>query len=96
MRLATARSSTSPNTVYTSSNANQSLSSTSRPTLQVALSNGNAAVIRELDEERGFVVLDANHPFAGSDLQLAVKLMGIEDNPDTGSGPGAGPGVAEA
>lgn len=79
-----------------SSNANQSLSSTSRPTLQVALSNGNAAVIRELDEERGFVVLDANHPFAGSDLQFAVKLMGIEDNPDTGSGPGAGPGVAEA
>jgi FKBP-type peptidyl-prolyl cis-trans isomerase 2 len=48
------------------------------------LSNGNAAVIREVDEEaeEPFVVIDANHPFAGSDLQFAVKLMGIEDKPE--------------
>jgi len=26
-------------------------------------------------------VLDANHPFAGADLQFAVKLIGIEDKP---------------
>jgi len=39
-------------------------------------------VIREMDEEEGFVLIDANHPFAGADLQFAVKLTDIEDNPD--------------
>jgi FKBP-type peptidyl-prolyl cis-trans isomerase 2 len=52
------------------------------PGATVALSNGNAAVIREMDEEEGFVLIDANHPFAGADLQFAVKLTDIEDNPD--------------
>ena len=52
------------------------------PGATVALSNGNAAVIREMNEEAGFVLIDCNHPFAGSDLQFAVKLVGIEDNPD--------------
>ena len=52
------------------------------PGATVALSNGNPAVIREMSEELGFVMIDANHPFAGSDLQFAVKLVGIEDNPD--------------
>lgn len=48
------------------------------------MSNGNAAVIREVNEEatEPFVVIDANHPFAGSDLQFAVKLVGIEDKPE--------------
>ena len=52
------------------------------PGATVALSNGNPAVIREMSEDAGFVMIDANHPFAGSDLQFAVKLVGIEDNPD--------------
>ena len=52
------------------------------PGATVALSNGSAAVVRELDEDGEIVILDANHPFAGSDLQFAVKLVGIEDNPD--------------
>uniref|UniRef100_A0A7S0SGF2 peptidylprolyl isomerase n=1 Tax=Mantoniella antarctica TaxID=81844 RepID=A0A7S0SGF2_9CHLO len=52
------------------------------PGATVALSNGNAAVIRDVDEEGEVVILDANHPFAGADLQFAVKLMKIEDKPD--------------
>ena len=54
------------------------------PGATVGLSNGNAAVIREVNEEAAepFVVIDANHPFAGSDLQFAVKLVGIEDKPE--------------
>lgn len=52
------------------------------PGATVALSNGNAAVIRDVDKDAETVILDANHPFAGSDLQFAVKLMTIEDKPD--------------
>jgi FKBP-type peptidyl-prolyl cis-trans isomerase 2 len=52
------------------------------PGATVALSNGNAAVIREVNEEAEVVILDANHPFAGSDLQFAVKLVKIEDKPE--------------
>lgn len=52
------------------------------PGATVALSNGNAAVIRDVNEETGTVIIDANHPFAGSDLQFAVKLTAIEDKPD--------------
>ena len=39
-------------------------------------------MIRDVDEEAETLILDANHPFAGSDLQFAVKLMTIEDKPD--------------
>lgn len=28
------------------------------------------------------MIIDANHPFAGSDLQFAVKLVNIEDKPE--------------
>ena len=52
------------------------------PGATVALSNGNAAVIRDVDEDVGTVIIDANHPFAGSDLQFAVKLTAIEDKPE--------------
>lgn len=52
------------------------------PGATVALSNGNAAVIRDVDTDAETVILDANHPFAGSDLQFAVKLVTIEDKPD--------------
>ena len=54
------------------------------PGATVALSNGNAAVIREVNEESDdpFVIIDANHPFAGADLQFAVKLVNIEDKPE--------------
>jgi FKBP-type peptidyl-prolyl cis-trans isomerase 2 len=48
----------------------------------VALSNGNAAVIREMNEDAGFVMVDSNHPFAGAPLNLTLKLVAIEDNPD--------------
>mmetsp|Transcript_6358 Transcript_6358/g.16181 ORF Transcript_6358/g.16181 Transcript_6358/m.16181 type:complete len:268 (-) Transcript_6358:201-1004(-) len=48
----------------------------------VALSNGRAAVIRAVDDEQGTVMIDSNHPFAGADLQFAVKLVSIEDKPD--------------
>ena len=53
------------------------------PGATVALSNGKAAVVREMDEDAGYVAIDANHPFAGADVQFAVKLVGIEDNPDS-------------
>ena len=52
------------------------------PGATVALSNGNAAVIREMNEDAGFVMVDSNHPFAGAPLNLTLKLVAIEDNPD--------------
>ena len=48
--------------------------------LTVALANGQPAVVRQVDAAA--VVLDANHPFAGSDLQFTVKLVSVEDKED--------------
>ena len=44
----------------------------------VTLSNGNPAVVRAMDAKR--VMLDANHPFAGSDIQFTVVLRAIEES----------------
>lgn len=48
--------------------------------ITVTLINGEPAVVRAIDETK--VVLDANHPFAGSEVLFKVKLLGVnEDSP---------------
>ena len=48
--------------------------------LTVTLANGEPAVVRAIDSTK--VVLDANHPFAGSDVLFKVTLLGVNDDAD--------------
>lgn len=45
--------------------------------ITVTLVNGQPAVVRAMDAAR--VVLDANHPFAGSDIMFKVSLLGVNE-----------------
>ena len=48
--------------------------------LTVTLANGEPAVVRAIDDSK--VMLDANHPFAGSDVLFKVRLLGVNDEAD--------------
>ena len=43
----------------------------------MTLMNGNPAVIRSMDDE--MVTLDANHPFAGTDILFDLTLHEIKN-----------------
>lgn len=51
--------------------------------LTVTLANGEPAIIRAIDDTK--VMLDANHPFAGSDVLFKVRLLGVNDEEDVAS-----------
>ena len=48
--------------------------------LTVTLVNGQPAVVRKMEDTR--VVLDANHPFAGSDIMFQIRLLGLNEETD--------------
>src|SRR4029450_11308051 len=41
-------------------------------------------MIAEVDEERGFVVVDTNHPLAGMTLEFEVTVVAVRDAPAVG------------
>ena len=48
----------------------------------VQLANGNAAVLRRVDDQG--VLLDCNHPLAGAPLKFTLTVVGLERAKETG------------
>ena len=42
------------------------------------------AMITEVNEENGFVIVDTNHPLAGMTLEFEVTVVAVRDAPSTG------------